>query len=378
MHCTWFTCWSYWCDHMSGANVAGSALNATRSSRSAKTRVAEDGVEVLERVQELDDGAQLRALQRAAAGQALVAGEHPGDLAVVAVEDLDHARRERTVAGPLVEPPRERRRLRGHRRVHDVLRPLPQAAPRRRDRHVLGPVEGLVVDALGPELAGEVEEPWLAGPLVDVERGDEALEPAEPAPVEERRAVEAVVDGTQAAARRPRGHARRPSPRGTGRAPCSRAGSPTGRSASPRRRAGTGRTSRRRAGASTTWSTCRARRSFIGPSSSRNASGMAPSSQYGARSHPSAVPPNHWLCATSGQNSSRWPVRPSAWSRSCRASQPAGRIDPSGSGRNAGSARPASPPGAGAAGAATGAAVAATPAATLARNSRRSRSRMVR
>ena len=34
VHCTWLTCWSYWCDHMSGANVAGSALNATRSSRS--------------------------------------------------------------------------------------------------------------------------------------------------------------------------------------------------------------------------------------------------------------------------------------------------------------------------------------------------------
>ena len=36
VHCTWLTCWSYWCDHMSGENVAGSALKATRSRRSAK------------------------------------------------------------------------------------------------------------------------------------------------------------------------------------------------------------------------------------------------------------------------------------------------------------------------------------------------------
>ena len=36
VHCAWLTCWSYWCDHMSGAKVAGRALKATRSSRSPK------------------------------------------------------------------------------------------------------------------------------------------------------------------------------------------------------------------------------------------------------------------------------------------------------------------------------------------------------
>ena len=35
LHSTWFTCWSYWCAHMSGEKVAGSALKAMRSSRSA-------------------------------------------------------------------------------------------------------------------------------------------------------------------------------------------------------------------------------------------------------------------------------------------------------------------------------------------------------
>ena len=55
------------------------------------------------------------------------------------------------------------------------------------------------------------------------------------------------------------------------------------------------------------------------------ASGTSPSSQYGPRSHPSASPPIHSLSRTSGQNSSRWPVSPSAWIRSCRFSQPAGR-----------------------------------------------------
>ena len=75
---------------------------------------------------------------------------------------LDHAwSRTAAVAGPPVEPPRQGRRLRRHRGVHDVLRPLPQPAPRRRHGHVLGTVEGLVVDALGAELAGEVEEPRL-------------------------------------------------------------------------------------------------------------------------------------------------------------------------------------------------------------------------
>ena len=42
----------------------------------------------------------------------------------------------------------------------------------------------------------------------------------------------------------------------------------------------------------------------------------------------------------SGQNSSRWPPRPSAWISSCALSHPSGRIAPSGSSANAGAFRP--------------------------------------
>ena len=90
---------------MSGANVAGSALNATRSRRSAKAGIAEDAEQVLERVEELDDRAEFGALERVAAGQALVPGEHARHLAVVPVQDLDHLRGEGAVRGALVDAP---------------------------------------------------------------------------------------------------------------------------------------------------------------------------------------------------------------------------------------------------------------------------------
>ena len=70
----------------------------------------------------------------------------------------------------------------------------------------------------------------------------------------------------------------------------------------------------------------------IAGSSRRKASGTSPSSQYGTRSQPSALPPNQALSLMSGQNSSRWPLSPSAWMRSCSLSQPAGLMLPSGRG----------------------------------------------
>src|SRR4051795_3461888 len=125
-------------------------------------------------------------------------------------------------------------------------------------------------------------------------------------------------------------------------------------------------------------STYLAIRVLRGVSSSSQARGIAPSSQYGARSHPSAVPPNHLLSATSGQNRSRFPVSPSAWRRICRCNQPDGRTAPRGRGRNAGSASPCGTVAPCARGAAHAlvlsrdTAPAATPAATLVRNDLRS------
>ena len=145
---------------------------------------------MLQRVHRLDHRAELGALGRALAGQALVAGEHARHLAVVAVEDLQHPGGEGPLDLPPGQTPGQGIGFQGHARVDDVLVESPQAATRRRAGHVLAAVEGHVVEALGVELAGQVEQPGLAGLLVGVVDRDQPFEPAELAPGEEGRPVE--------------------------------------------------------------------------------------------------------------------------------------------------------------------------------------------
>ena len=57
----------------------------------SEDRVAEDGEQDLQGIHELHDRAQLGALDRVLSGQAFVAGEHSRNLAVMAVQDSDHA-----------------------------------------------------------------------------------------------------------------------------------------------------------------------------------------------------------------------------------------------------------------------------------------------
>ena len=90
---------------MSGENVAGRALKATRSSRSPKNGSPNDREQDLERVHEFDHGAELGPLERILPGQAFVAREHARDLAVVTVEEVDHPPRKIPVCRGRIEAP---------------------------------------------------------------------------------------------------------------------------------------------------------------------------------------------------------------------------------------------------------------------------------
>ena len=73
-----------------GGNRRGERVERDTFESIAEIGVAEHREELLERVHELDDRAELGTLKRVAAGEALVAAEHAVDLAVIAIEEVDH------------------------------------------------------------------------------------------------------------------------------------------------------------------------------------------------------------------------------------------------------------------------------------------------
>ena len=91
----------------------------------------------------------------------------------------------------IIEAPGEGCRLGRHSGVHHVLVPGPQPPAGGRESHLIVGVEGLVVRALLPQQAGEIEQPGIAGDFVDVEGWNEPLEPAVLAPVEQWLSLEA-------------------------------------------------------------------------------------------------------------------------------------------------------------------------------------------
>jgi hypothetical protein len=180
-----------------GEGVEGDAFEAV-----AVGGVAGQGQQQFERVEGFDHGAEFGALDRVAAGETLVAGEHAGGLAVVAVEDLEHAGGEGAVIGLAGQAPGPGRSFEGHAGVDHMFLPGPEAAARGGGGDILAGVIGAVIEALVVEFAGEIEQPGLAGLFVGVVGGDEAFEPAELAPAEERGAVEGVEGGAEVAEHR--------------------------------------------------------------------------------------------------------------------------------------------------------------------------------
>ena len=173
-----------------GERVEGDLFEAV-----AEGRVAEDGEGLLEREHGLDDGAELGALRGAAAGEVLVAGEHAVGLAVVAIELPElmedgaaiglGAGDERPDGGgfdglAVVDAVGGEGEV-----VHAaVLIELDELAGDGDFVLEVGEV-GLPVEALGVEQAGEVEELWVAGAVVEPEDYQGVVLPAELAPVAE-------------------------------------------------------------------------------------------------------------------------------------------------------------------------------------------------
>ncbi|OQA43994.1 MAG: hypothetical protein BWY52_01718 [Chloroflexi bacterium ADurb.Bin325] len=162
----------------------------------AEGRVAQERQQVFERVGILHDRAQFRALGGALPGQALVTGEDARHHAVMAIQPGDDVVGRAAVALLAADPPPERGAFGGHRVVDDVAREVP-APFLRRLRQRPARKEGGPVEPLRVQLDGQVVQPRLARPLIEPVDADQRLEPAELAPVEERRAVDHPVDAAQ-------------------------------------------------------------------------------------------------------------------------------------------------------------------------------------
>jgi hypothetical protein len=202
----------------SGQRVQGQLLEPV-----AQRRVPRDREGGLERVHQLDDGAELRSLRRVAPGQVLVAREHAARLAVVAVEHLERQPRRIAVARIARVAPPERRRLDAHGVVHPVRgvvdvaeAPAQLLAPalQRVAPDAVGVAELLEVRAPVPALlarqARQVEEPVVSRALVEPVEGDQQLRPARPSPAVERPFAEQPGEARGVAPHR--GHAARIAP----------------------------------------------------------------------------------------------------------------------------------------------------------------------